>query len=87
MNHSNMVHVKQMQRRIRQIKNKKCYIDIFRIIRNDNIEHTINSNGVFFNLTPLPQNTLDDIDNTLKRYEQKQTTKGSKHKAEKTKAI
>ncbi len=78
MDERNMAHIKQIQRRIRQLKNKRCYVDIFKIVHNNNVEHTINSNGVFFNLTPLPQTILDDIDNTLKRYEQKQTTKGSK---------
>lgn len=67
-NHS-MAHLKQLQHRIRQVKNRKCYIDIFKIIHQNNIDHTINSNGVFFNLTPLNQKILDDIDQTLKKYE------------------
>ena len=79
MEEHSMSHLKLLQRRIQHVKNRKCYIDIFKIIQRDNIEHTINSNGVFFNLTPLTQTIIDDIDNTLKRYEEKQTTKTSKH--------
>ena len=35
-------------RRINDIKNKKCYQDIFRLLLNQNINYTRNSNGIFF---------------------------------------
>ena len=44
----NMSDKKFLIRRINDIKNKKCYQDIFRLLLNQNINYTRNSNGIFF---------------------------------------
>ncbi len=58
-------------KRIGDIKNKKCYIKIFKIIHGDNFKYTKNDNGVFFNLTNLPDSILTKIESVLIYYENK----------------
>ena len=56
-------------RRINDIKNKKCYQDIFRLLINQNINYTRNNNGIFFNLTLLNDEILNKIDFILSFHE------------------
>ena len=56
-------------RRINDIKNKKCYQDIFRLLLNKNINYTRNSNGIFFNLALLNDEILNKIDFILSFHE------------------
>jgi len=56
--------------RIEQLNNKKIYLKLFKIISSDNNNYTANSNGVFFNLNNLHDNTLFKIENVLNIYEQ-----------------
>jgi hypothetical protein len=56
-------------RRINDIKNKKCYKDIFRLLLNQNINYTRNSNGIFFNLALLNDEILNKIDFILSFHE------------------
>ena len=56
-------------RRINDIKNKKCYQDIFRLLLNQNINYTRNSNGIFFNLALLNDEILNKIDFILSFHE------------------
>lgn len=56
-------------RRINGIKNKKCYQDIFRLLLNQNINYTRNSNGIFFNLALLNDEILNKIDFILSFHE------------------
>jgi len=58
-------------KRIGDIKNKKCYIKIFKIIHGDNFKYTKNDNGVFFNLTNLHDSILTKIELVLIYYENK----------------
>ena len=60
-----------MIRRIASARQKSCYIDIFKLIVDHNIDYTINKNGVFFNLSPLPDEVVRQIDEILKRCEQR----------------
>ncbi len=62
---------KNLIKRISDIKNKKCYIKIFRIIYNNNNHFTRNDNGVFFNITNLSDEILYKIDNIVKYFENK----------------
>lgn len=64
-----LVDKKNLVSRIDKIKNKKIYLKIFKIIHADNYKYTINSNGVFFNVTNLPDNILFKIDHLLDKYE------------------
>ena len=63
---------KQLIKRINDIKNKKCYIKLFKIIHNDNQKYTKNDNGIFFNITNLSNDILNNIDIILTFYESKQ---------------
>ena len=63
----NMSDKKFLIRRINDIKNKKCYQDIFRLLLNQNINYTRNSNGIFFNLALLSDEILNKIDFILSR--------------------
>ena len=56
-------------RRINDIKNKKCYQDIFRLLLNQNVNYTRNSNGIFFNLALLNDEILNKIDFILSFHE------------------
>jgi hypothetical protein len=67
--HFNMSDKTFLIRRINDIKNKKCYQDIFRLILNQNINYTRNSNGIFFNLALLNDEILNKIDFILSFHE------------------
>ena len=56
-------------RRIKNIKIKKCYIDIFKLLINKNIKYMKNNNGIFFNLGLLSDEDLHMIHLILKFYE------------------
>lgn len=62
---------KQLVKRLGDIKNKKCYIKIFKVIHGNNYKYTQNDNGIFFNLTNLPDNILCGIENIINYYENK----------------
>ena len=65
----NMSAKKFLIRRINDIKNKKCYQDIFRLLLNQNINYTRNSDGIFFNLALLNDEILNKIDFILSFHE------------------
>ena len=50
---------------INECYNKKKIINIFKYILKNNIPHTINDNGVFFNIDLLDNNHLINITNIL----------------------
>jgi len=62
---------KLLVKRITDIKNKRCYIKIFKIIHTDNYKYTKNDNGIFFNLTNLSDEILTKIELVIKYYENK----------------
>lgn len=62
---------KNLIKRISDVKNKKCYIKIFKIIHNNNNTYTKNDNGIFFNITNLSDDILKKIDDIIRYYETK----------------
>jgi hypothetical protein len=62
---------KNLLNRINNIKNKKCYLKIFSTIHDKDFKYTKNDNGIFFNLTILPDNILSIIENIIIHYENK----------------
>lgn len=62
---------KNLIKRISDVKNKKCYIKIFKIIHNNNNSYTKNDNGIFFNITNLSDDILNQIEHVIKYYEVK----------------
>ena len=65
-----------MIRRIATARQKSCYIEIFKLTVEHNVDYTVNSNGVFFNLTPLPDEVVREIDEILSRCEQRKAASG-----------
>lgn len=60
---------KNIVRKIEQLKNKRYFIEIFKIIKNDNIKYTQNKNGLFIDMNQLSNGTINKIDNYLKTIE------------------
>lgn len=56
---------KQLASRIEQIKSKKIYLKIFKIVSDDNNHYVTNPNGIFFNLNNLSNITLQKINKFL----------------------
>ena len=59
-------------RRIADIQDKKCYIDLFKLLIKKNISYMKNKNGIFFNVSILSDEILNIIDNILTYHEIKQ---------------
>jgi beta-glucosidase-like glycosyl hydrolase len=60
---------KNIVHKIEQIKNKKHFIEIFKIIKNDNIKYTQNRNGLFIDMNKLSNSTIHKIEQYLKNLE------------------
>ena len=55
--------------RILNIKDMKCYKQLFKLLFKENIKYTRNSNGIFFNVGVLEDDILNKIDTILSFYE------------------
>ena len=68
---------KNLNKRMSEIKSKKCYKKIFKIIHEENLKdpkknkYTTNDNGVFFNLNTMSDEVLSKIDAVISLYETK----------------
>jgi len=51
--------------RIQNLKNRKFYIKLFKIILNENIDYNKNSNGIFFNINKLDNSQFNKINTFL----------------------
>ena len=69
------IYRKFMIRRIASARQKTCYIEMFKLIVDHKIDYTVNKNGVFFNLSPLPDEVVRQIDEILKRCEQRKAAR------------
>ena len=58
-------------RRIADIQDKKCYIELFNLLIKKNISYMKNKNGIFFNVSILSDDVLNIIDNILTYHEMK----------------
>lgn len=59
----------KINNKIKQIIDKKLYIDIYHIVKNDdNFKPSLNNNGVYFNLNLLNEITLIKIENLINNY-------------------
>jgi hypothetical protein len=52
---------KTIMTRINNLKNKKYYIEIYKIIKENNVLYSQNNNGIFINLTNIEDSILDKI--------------------------
>ena len=56
-------------KRISNIKNRKLYKKLFKLILFYNVEYTKNSNGVYFNMSDLSDGVITEIDKLVSHYE------------------
>ncbi len=57
-------------KRISNIKNKKLYKKLFKLILFYDIKYSKNSNGVYFNISDLTVGIITEIDRLVSYYEQ-----------------
>ena len=57
--------------RIKNINNYKCYIKIFKVLCDDNIQFTKNSNGIYFVVNNINEISLNKIERIVRFYEDK----------------
>ena len=55
--------------RISDVKNKKCYIELLKLLINENVKYMRNHNGIFFNIGLLSDDVLTKIDDILISFE------------------
>ena len=60
-----------MIRRLAAAKQKSCYIEKLKLIVERKVAYTVNRNGVLFNLSPLSDEVVRQIDEIIKRCEQR----------------
>ena len=60
---------KKIVYRIQNLKKRKIYIKLFKLILNENINYSSNNNGIFINVSKIPINSLSKIDEFLNEYE------------------
>ena len=65
------IYRKFMILRLAAARQKTCYIKIFELIAKRNADYTVNNNGVLFDLSPLPDEVVRQMDEILKRREQR----------------
>lgn len=56
-----LIDKKSIMTRIQNLKNKKHYVHIYKIIKDNNVTHSQNINGIFINLTNIEDSILDKI--------------------------
>lgn len=60
---------KKIINKIQNIKNKKNYINLFKLIIKLNISYSLNKNGIFFNLNKIDSKDLKKITNLIDSFE------------------
>ena len=66
-----LIHRQYMVRRLAAVKQRKCYIHMFKLIVEHDVPYTVNMNGVFFNMSHLPDDLVRKIDEIIKRCEER----------------
>jgi hypothetical protein len=64
---------KVIMTRIQNLKNKKHYIHIYTIIKENNVNYSQNINGIFINLSNIEDSILDKIVEYLNYVETRNT--------------
>ena len=60
-----------MVKRLAAVKQRRCYIEIFKLIVEHKVAYTVNMNGVLFNLSSLSDELAQQIDEIIRMYEQR----------------
>ena len=66
-------------RRIANIKNKQCYLDILELIHTHGLLYTVNSNGIYFNLETIPDEIIQIIIDIVGHYETRKRYREKAH--------
>jgi hypothetical protein len=64
---------KNIMTRIQNLKSKKHYLHIYKIIKDNNVVYSQNINGIFINLTNVDDDILDKIIEYLNYVESRNT--------------
>ena len=64
-----------LNRRMRITKNKQCYMDIMDLIHTHDLQYTVNSNGIYFNLATVPDEIIQIIMDTVGHFENRKRLK------------
>jgi hypothetical protein len=64
---------KVIMTRIQNLKSKKHYLHIYKIIKDNNVSYSQNINGIFINLTNIEDPILDKIIEYLSYIESRNT--------------
>lgn len=64
---------KQLISRLETLGSRRLYIKVFHVIHSNDIPYSTNDNGVFFDLTTVPDNVIDDIMALVLQYEKKKS--------------
>ena len=64
-------HRQFMVKRLAAVKQRRCYIEICKLIVERKVAYTVNMNGVFFNMSPLPEELVRQINEIIKRCEER----------------
>ena len=60
-----------MVRHLAAVKKRRCYIEIFRLIIEHKVAYIVSINGVLFNMSSLPDELVRQIDEIIKRCEER----------------
>ncbi|MFM7987627.1 MAG: hypothetical protein ACKPKO_50760 [Candidatus Fonsibacter sp.] len=60
-----------MVRRLAAVKQRRCYIELFKLLVEHNATYTVNMNDVLFNMSPLSDELVQQIDEIIKRCEER----------------
>ncbi|MFM7980421.1 MAG: hypothetical protein ACKPKO_13995 [Candidatus Fonsibacter sp.] len=58
-----------MVRCLAAVKQRRCYIEIFKLIVEHKVAYTVNMNGVLVNMSPLSDELVRQIDEIIKMCE------------------
>ena len=62
-------------RRIADVKDKTCYLEILELIHTGDLLYTVNSNGIYFNLATVPDATINKMSSIITKYESRKRKK------------
>jgi len=62
-------------RRISNIKNKQCYMDLLDLVHTHDLQYTVNSNGIYFNLETVSDEIIQIMMDTVGHYENRKRLK------------
>ena len=68
-----LIDKKGIMTRIQNLKSKKHYVHIYKIIKDNNVNYSQNINGIFINLTNIEDSILDKIVEYLNYVESRNT--------------